>query len=479
MTAQAPNFDLVIFGATGDLSMRKLLPCLYQAHAAGLLHPQGRILGASRSQMDSAAFRAKMEAEARPHIKEQFDAEAWQTFLDRIGYLSVDAAKPEQFQALADALRSQNDGRDIIFYLSTAPTFFSAICANLAAAGLNGANTRIVLEKPLGTDLESARQINRDVAAYFQEHQIYRIDHYLGKESLQNLLPLRFGNSLFEPIWNKDHIRSVEITVAEQLGVEERGEFYDATGALRDMMQNHIIQMLCFTAMEQPQSLDGNHIRDEKMRVLSALKPFSPEEAERCALRAQYTAANGRNGYLQENKIPADSRTETYVAIRAEIQTPRWQGVPFYLRTGKRLPERSAYIVLNLKPEAASLFGGAPNRIVISLQPEETVRVRLNVKQTGSGLNTLPADMVLDLAQQPGRRAEAYELLLREVIDGRPALFNRRDELEQAWAWFMPILENWASTPTPPHTYPAGSWGPQAARDLLAAEGNLWLEEQE
>lgn len=479
MTAQPHNFDMVIFGATGDLAMRKLLPCLYQAHAAGLLHPQGRILGVSRSNLDTAAFLTKVEAESKIHIKEQFSDELWASFVQRIAYLCVDVTDAAQFQNLADTVRAKTDSENIIIYLSTAPKFFATACENLAAVGLNSPEVRIVLEKPLGTDLASAQQINRDVAAHFQENQIYRIDHYLGKESLQNLLPLRFGNALFESIWNKDHIQSVEITVAEQLGVEERGEFYDSTGALRDMVQNHMIQMLCFTAMERPQSLDGNHVRDEKMRVLAALKPLTSADVDRYAVRAQYTAANGKNGYLQEHKVPADSRTETYVAIRAQIDTPRWQGVPFYLRTGKRLPERTAYIALNFKPTANDLFGGKPNRIVISLQPEESVRVRLNVKQTGSSLNTAATDMILDLAQSnSGRRAEAYELLLREVIDGRLNLFNRRDELEKAWEWFMPVLENWAQSPTPPHEYPAASWGPQAARAMLAADGNLWLEEQ-
>lgn len=479
MSAPATLFDMVIFGATGDLSMRKLLPALYQAHAAGLLHPKGRILGVSRSDLDTAAFLAKVEAESKIQIKQHFSDETWASFIQRIAYLPVDVTNAAQFQTLANTVRAKSDSDNVIIYLSTAPKFFATACQNLAAVGLNGPEVRIVLEKPLGTDLASAQQINRDVAEYFQENQIYRIDHYLGKESLQNLLPLRFGNSLFETVWNKDHIQSVEITVAEQLGVEERGEFYDSTGALRDMVQNHMIQMLCFTAMERPQSLDGNHVRDEKMRVLSALKPFNSADVDRYTVRAQYTAAAGKNGYLQEHNVPADSRTETYVAIRAEIDTPRWQGVPFYLRTGKRLPERTAYIVLNFKPAADDLFGGLPNRLIISLQPEESVRLRLNAKQTGSGLATAPADMVLDLAHSmSGRRAEAYELLLREVIDGRLNLFNRRDELEKAWEWFMPVLDNWAQSPTPPHGYPADSWGPQAARDLLAADGNRWLEEQ-
>ena len=336
-----------------------------------------------------------------------------------------------------------------------------------------------MLEKPLGTDLASCRKINEDVAAYFQENQIYRIDHYLGKEGLQNLLPLRFGNSLFEPLWNKDYIQSVQITIAETLGVEERGEFYDITGALRDMVQNHIVQMLCFTAMERPKSLAADDVRDEKLKVIQSLKPLN--DIDKQAIRGQYAPSAGLNGYAQEHKVPAGSRTETYVAIKAEIDNPRWAGVPFYLRTGKRLAGRTAEIVLNFKPQPddGKLYAAVPNRIVISLQPQETVRVRLAVKAVGSD-RTVPAEMVLDLAQAAaGRRAEAYELLLREVIDGRLNLFNRRDELEAAWAWLTPVLEHWAASPVPPHLYPAGSHGVEAARAMLAENGDLWLEEQD
>ena len=275
-------------------------------------------------------------------------------------------------------------------------------------------------------------------------------------------------------------MQSVQITIAEQLGVEERGEFYDGTGALRDMVQNHIMQMLCFVAMERPKSLGADDVRDEKLKVVAALKPMTADDVARNVIRAQYTAANGLKGYLQEHNVPADSRTETYVAIRAEIDTPRWQGVPFYLRTGKRMPSRSAEIVLNFKPQAKPLFGANANRLVIRLQPDETVSTTWWVKQVGSGLDVQAATMTLDMAQvSDERRAEAYELLLREVVDGRLNLFNRRDELEKAWEWVMPILDYWAATPDKPCEYPAQSWGPQEAKDLLARDGNAWLEDQQ
>ena len=475
------NFDLVLFGATGDLAMRKLLPCLYQAHVAGLLHPEGRILGVSRSELDTAGFLAKVETNSKIHVKQNFSDEAWASFIQRLEYLKVDVTKKGDFIALGDLVKARKNTENVVIYLSTAPKFFAQACENLAEIGLNADNVRVVLEKPLGTDLASSQQINTDVARYFKEEQIYRIDHYLGKESLQNLLALRFANVMFEPLWNNKYIESVQLTIAEQLGVEERGEFYDITGALRDMVQNHLMQMLCMTAMEAPASLDADAVRDEKVKVIKSLKPLTIESVNENVIRGQYVAANGMNGYLEEVDVPKDSFTETYVAIKAEIDNPRWAGVPFYLRTGKRLAGRTAEIVLNFKPQPddGKLYAAVPNRIVISLQPQETVRVRLAVKAVGSD-RTVPAEMVLDLAQAAaGRRAEAYELLLREVIDGRLNLFNRRDELEAAWAWLTPVLEHWAASPVPPHLYPAGSHGVEAARAMLAENGDLWLEEQD
>ncbi|WP_274571274.1 glucose-6-phosphate dehydrogenase [Neisseria leonii] len=474
------NFDLVLFGATGDLAMRKLLPCLYQAHAAGLLHPEGRILGVSRSAFDRAAFVEKVEKDSKIHIKQNLDGQTWTSFVARIDYLSLDVTRAQDFAALAEKVKARPQTDNVVVYLSTAPKFFAAACRALAEVGLNGENVRLVLEKPLGTDLASNRAINRDVAQYFQENQIYRIDHYLGKESLQNLLPLRFANPFFEPVWHRDFIRSVQITIAEELGVEERGEFYDATGALRDMVQNHMMQMLCFVAMERPKSLSADDVRDEKLKVVQALRIMDQAEVGHKVVRGQYTAAAGKKGYIEEPRVAADSQTETYVAIEAAVDNPRWSGVPFYLRTGKRMAAKTAEIVVNFKADSDGLFGKTPARIAISLQPQEEIRVKLWVKETGSGLNAVPAEMVLNLADSlPGRRADAYELLLCEVIAGRLNLFNRRDELEAAWAWVMPILDNWAASDVPPHGYPAGSWGPEAARALLAANGDAWAEDQD
>ena len=476
------NFDMVIFGATGDLSMRKLLPSLYQAHAAGLLHPDARILGVSRSQFDTAQFLAKVETDSKIHIKHHFSDALWASFIKRIQYLSLNVSEPEHFAKLGEAVKARKETDNVIIYLSTAPKFFAPACENLAAVGLNADNVRIVLEKPLGTDLASSQAINADVARFFKEEQIYRIDHYLGKESLQNVLPLRFGNVFLEPVWNKDFVQSVQITIAEQLGVEERGEFYDITGALRDMVQNHLMQMLCMTAMEAPASLDADAVRDEKVKVIKSLKPLTIESVNENVVRGQYTAAKGMNGYLQEINVPQDSFTETYVAIKAEIENDRWKGVPFYLRTGKRMAGKVAEIVLNFRPLQNHIFENsqaAPNRLVIELQPTESVRLYTQMKAPGAGNKVEIVPLAADLEKVlEGRRAEAYERLLLDVINGKLALFNRRDELEAAWEYVMPILENWASNTTPPHGYDAHSWGPEAARELLARDGHKWHEDQ-
>lgn len=476
------NFDLVLFGATGDLAMRKLLPCLYQAHVAGLLNPQGRILGVSRSRMDTQGFLDKVETDSKIHVKQNFSDEQWASFIKRIEYLTVDVTRPEDFVSLGEKVKSRTETESVVVYLSTAPKFFAQACENLAAVGLNADNVRVVLEKPLGTDLASSQQINNDVGRYFKEEQIYRIDHYLGKESLQNVLALRFANVMFEPMWNNRYIKSVQLTIAEQLGVEERGEFYDITGALRDMVQNHLMQMLCMIAMEPPKSLDADDVRDEKVKVIKSLKPLTVGSVDENVVRGQYGAADGMKAYVQEPDVPPGSFTETYVAIKAEIDNERWQGVPFYLRTGKRMADKVAEIVLNFRDLDNHIFPDSKpfaNRLVIELQPFDSVRLCAQVKTPGAGNNVEVTPMTIDLDKQlAGRRPEAYERLLLDVINGNLALFNRRDELEAAWAYVMPILDNWAQNPQAPHSYPAHSWGPEAARELLARDGNKWHEEQ-
>lgn len=461
------NFDMVIFGATGDLAMRKLLPNLYQAHAAGLLHEQGRILAVSRSQLSRDEFLARVEQEAKIHLPENISAQVWQTFLQRLDYLSVNVLQFDDFQTLQGKISAKNSDA-VVIYLSTAPHYFATACEHLAQVGLNHDKVRIVLEKPLGTDLDSSRAINTAVAQFFQEKQIYRIDHYLGKESLQNLLPLRFANPLLAQVWHKDWVKSVELTVAEELGVEERGEFYDQTGALRDMVQNHMLQMLCLVAMETPKSLTADDVRDEKLRVLQALKVLPENEVAQNVVRAQY------QGYTTEHRVASDSQTETFVALRAHLNTPRWQNVPFYLRTGKRLNQRYASIILNLKPQQ-TLFGEQSSRLVIQIQPKERIEWQIAVKQAGNHLTVTPAWGSLDLKQNTQtRRADAYELLLLEIIEGRLNLFNRADELEAAWRWVMPILNAWKNQNIPLYTYVSGSIGPIEAEQLLAQDNAKW-----
>ena len=460
------DFDLVLFGATGDLAMRKLLPALFNAHITGALHPQGRIIGVSRSRLSRDAYLDRIREESKIPFG-QITPEQWTSFATRISYLPLDIAEAQDFAALA-AQTAQKPHAAVVIYLATAPKFFAQACRHLAQAGLNGENVRIVLEKPLGTDLASCRRINDDIAQYFSEQQIYRIDHYLGKESLQNLTALRFGNALLEPLWNGEHIASVEITAAERLGVEERGESYDTVGALRDMVQNHIMQMLCLTAMERPKSLSADDVRDAKLQLIRSLKPLDPE---RDAVRGQYTAADGCKGYTEEHKVAPDSRTETYAALRCQIDTPRWAGVPFYLRTGKRLDSHTAEIALTFKPLSDGLFPPFANRIVIRLHPDETVHLHFAVKTPGRSDSLSPAEAILPPAASAAPRPGAYETLLLEAIAGRQNFFNRRDELEAAWAWLDPVLKHWAQDPAPPHPYPAGSRGPAVADRLIADDG--------
>ncbi|NIM43230.1 MAG: glucose-6-phosphate dehydrogenase [Hydrogenophaga sp.] len=476
--------DLVIFGGAGDLSLRKLLPALYMAHLHKTLPDDTRIVALGRHAWDRAAFTAFIDDKVRGFIaSDALDALSWQGFVQRLVYVSLDATRTEDFAALGQALRP---GVDRVYYLATAPTLFTTICAHLHGAGLVDARSRVVLEKPLGHDLASARAINDEVAKYFAESQIFRIDHYLGKETVQNLMVLRFANAIFEPLWRSPSIKSVQITVAESVGVGSRAGFYDGTGALRDMVQNHLLQLLCLVAMEPPVSLDPDAVRDEKLKVLRSLRPMTVADVARDTVRGQYTSGNvgGERaiGYLQEDNVPAGSETETFVALRAHINNWRWANVPIFLRTGKRLAERRSEIVVEFAPLPYSLFPDAPrqpvNRLLIRLQPEEHVQLQMMAKQPGSGMKLRPVALDLDLQSAlAGRRAEAYERLLIDVIKGRLTHFMRRDELEAAWTWVEPIIDGWKSLGEKPRAYAAGSWGPAASSALMAREGSSWSEE--
>ncbi len=480
----APPLDLVIFGGAGDLSVRKLLPALYMAHLHDNLPAQTRIHALGRQPWDRAAFLAFIEEKVPGFIETKARTEAsWQGFLQRLNCVSLDATQADDFTALGKALQG---GSDRVYYLATAPSLFTTICDHLAGASLIDARSRVVLEKPLGHDLASARQINDEVGRHFQESQIFRIDHYLGKETVQNLMVLRFGNTIFEPLWRSPYIKSVQITVAESVGVGSRAGFYDGTGALRDMVQNHLLQLLCIVAMEPPVSLDPDAVRDEKLKVLRSLRPMTVADVARDTVRGQYGAgaSNGDKalGYLQEDNIPPGSGTETFVALRAHINNWRWANVPIFLRTGKRMAERRSEIVIEFADLPYHLFTDAPrqpvNRLMIRLQPEEHVQLQMMAKEPGSGMRLRPVNLNLDLESAfSERRAEAYERLLMDVIKGRLTHFMRRDELEAAWTWIEPILDGWRQLNEKPKAYTAGTWGPAASSALMAREGSSWVEE--
>jgi glucose-6-phosphate 1-dehydrogenase len=476
--------DIVIFGGAGDLSFRKLLPALYMAHAHDKLSTDTRILAVGRQDWDTAAYLKFIDDKSPAFIEaSSFDQPTWQAFLKRLVYVSVDVTSAPAYQALKNVCHTP---RLRVFYLATAPSLFSHICAHLHSAGLVDAQSRVVLEKPLGTDLASARAINQEVAQYFAEQQIYRIDHYLGKETVQNLMVLRFGNAIFEPLWRAPYIKSVQITVAETVGVGSRAGFYDGAGAMRDMVQNHLLQLLCIVAMEQPISLDADDVRDEKLKVLRSLRRMSLADIKRDTVRGQYTAGSSEGqavkGYLEEENVPADSRTETFVALRLQINNARWAQVPFFLRTGKRLQNRQSEIIIEFADQPFSVFGKSemsePNRLIISLQPEESIELAMMVKEPGTGMKMHPVHLGLDLQQSSEkRRAEAYERLLMDVIKGRLTHFMRRDELEAAWNWVDPILAGWAELDDKPRPYSAGSWGPAASSALMARDELSWFEE--
>lgn len=482
MQTQNNMFDLVIFGGTGDLALRKLYPALFLAETDGNLHPEGRIIAAARQQLDDAAFREKVSEALQRFVPDKFEASAVEKFLSRLTYFSLDVNNVDQYKAMKRSL----DERDsqTVFYLSVGPSLFPSIINGLQASGLNTPETRIVLEKPLGRDLQSSREINQLVLKAFAESQVYRIDHYLGKETVQNLLALRFGNTLLEPLWNRTWVRDVQITIAETVGVETRGEFYDSTGAFRDMVQNHMLNLLCITAMEPPSSLDPDAVRDEKLQVVRSLKPWTTETLREHIIRGQYRSGTlaGQTvpAYVDEAGVPKKSITETFVAMRAEIGNWRWAGVPFFLRTGKRMSERRAEVVINFKAPPHSIFPSAltPNRLVITLQPQENVRLYTMAKAPGDGMRVREVHLDLDFADFfHERRQDAYERLLLDVLRGNPTLFMRNDEADAAWRWVQPVLDLWQNDPVAPIGYTAGTWGPPAASRLTAREGTAWHEE--
>jgi glucose-6-phosphate 1-dehydrogenase len=483
------SFDLVIIGGTGDLAWRKLMPALFQAYRHGKLPGGGRMLALSRQSLSDAAYRAwlKERFQGVEGAKRPSDDE-FGRFAGLLHYLRLDLSQPADYAEIRDWLAARPGGvaEVVVMYLATSPDLFPTICAQLAAAGLNGDKVRVVLEKPLGHDLASAQEINRVVRSVFHEEQVFRIDHYLGKPSVQNLMALRFGNALFEPLWRRESIANIQITLAESIGVGTRGDFYSGTGALRDMIQNHALQLLTMVAMEPPSRNDADAIRDEKLKVLRSLKPFSEDSVVRDVVRGQYRAGSveGKKvaGFLEEDKVPSASRTETFVALRTEVRNWRWASVPFYLRTGKRLAARDAQIVVNFQPTPHNIFPGVnqPNKLVIKLQPEDGLELHLlAAKGAGQAEALSPVSLDLDFDRAfAENRVGAYERLLLDVIAGRLNLFVRSDEQEEAWRWVEPILDAWRADGSGPRPYLAGTWGPAAASALVARDGYAWSEEQ-
>jgi glucose-6-phosphate 1-dehydrogenase len=481
------EFDLVIFGGTGDLALRKLLPALYHRMRDGQITEGSRIIAASRGDLQREEYLDRVQAALRTHLREDdFQEDEWASLRDRIHYVQCDASAPENWQALRDIL-ADHDDRVRVAYLATAPDLFGPIAKGLRENALVTDNSRIVLEKPLGHDYESAREINEEVGHYFAEDRIYRIDHYLGKETVQNLLALRFANSLFEPLWRRGAIDHVQITVAEDLGVGNRIEFYDHIGALRDMVQNHMLQLVCLVAMEAPTSLHHDAVRNEKIKVLQSMRPITADNIKSHTVRAQYTsgATGGKTvpGYAEELGSP-DSTTETFVALKLEIDNWRWSNVPFYLRTGKRLNSKHSEIVVQFQDVPHSIFpeqkyNVQPNRLIIRLQPDEGVMLSLMAKEPGpGGFDLRPVALDLSFEETFGiRYPDAYERLLMEVLRGNPALFMRRDEVEAAWRWADSIIDAWETTRQKVESYVAGSWGPSAASTLLDRDGRSWQPE--
>lgn len=488
----APNPDpsaqtLLLFGATGDLALRMLLPSLFGLHGDGLLPADLRIVGSARATLDDGGFRAQVaEALARFLLAERLSPALVASFLGRLHYVAVDVSRPGDFAALAQALpTSGGDPCRLGIFLSTTPSLYTAAINGLAGAGLAHGGVRLALEKPLGHDLASSHAINDAVRAIFPEERTFRIDHYLGKETVQNLLALRFGNRLFEPLWHADAIAHVQITAAETVGLEGRGEFYDGVGALRDMVQNHMLQLLALVAMEPPAKFDAAAVRDEKVKVLRALRPLDRNTIASHTVRGQYgpgiIGGAPAPGYAEE--LGAPSNVETFVAMKAHVDNWRWKGVPFYLRTGKRLPVRRTEILVQFKPVSHSIFGErdgllTANKLVIRLQPEEYIRLLVMVKEPGLDrrirLREVPLDLSLTAAFASERRRIAYERLLLDFINGDPTLFVRRDEIEAQWQWIDAIRDGWSHHGMTPKTYPAGSWGPTSAIALTERDGVSW-----
>jgi glucose-6-phosphate 1-dehydrogenase len=479
--------DFVMFGALGDLAKRKLIPSLYQLDKEELIEADMQIIGVARQDLSGDDYIAQVRESLETFMKEEVDKKVWGRFVKRLKYVQVDMTDHDQYSKLCDLINPHE--RVMTNYFAVPPSIFGDICLGLEAAGLVTEKTRVVLEKPIGTDLVSSKVINDAVAKVFKEEQVYRIDHYLGKETVLNLLALRFANSIFTTNWDHNTIDHVQITVAEEVGIEGRWGYFDKSGQLRDMVQNHLLQILTLVAMEPPVKLDGDSIRNEKLKVLKALRPITRDNVEEKAVRGQYTAGYLKDsqvpGYLEEEDGDPQSATETFVALRVDIDNWRWADVPFYLRTGKRMTQKRSEVVIYFKRLPHNIFKESysklpPNKLIIRLQPDEGVDIEMLNKVPGIGKGVNLQRTMLDLsfseAFKEERIPDAYERLLLESLRGSQALFIRRDEVEQAWTWIDSIQDAWESQHELSKPYPAGTWGPDASVSLMERDGRQWDE---
>lgn len=479
--------DLIIFGTKGDLARRKLLPSLYQLEKAGYIHPDTRIIGVGRADWTQADYVEFVKEALDKFLKEELDSALWEKLSARLDFCNLDVNETDSFVRLADMLKQ--DSHPAIHYFAMPPSTFGAMCQGLGHAKLNKKPNRVVMEKPLGTDLESSQEINNEVAKYFDESQVYRIDHYLGKETVLNLLALRFANSLFTNNWDNRTIDHVQITVAEEVGIEGRWGYFDQAGQMRDMIQNHLLQILTMIAMSPPADLTTDRIRDEKVKVLRSLRRIDHANVREKAVRGQYTSGfvQGKKvpGYLEEEGANKQSMTESFVALRVDIDDWRWAGVPFYLRTGKRLPAKCSEVVVYFKKPALNIFSESyqdlpQNKLTIRLQPDEGIDIEIMNKAPGLDhkhrLQTTKLDLSFSETFNQTHLADAYERLLLEAMRGIQALFVRRDEVEEAWKFVDSIMDAWAMDNEAPKPYQAGTWGPIASVAMIARDGRSWNE---